>query len=77
MVNKENGFGDFFFQNTTETNFVVTKERMITDVTTSIHNPDMSLAQTDEGSGIIYKIIKNNNADMNVAEEILNKNKKK
>lgn len=77
VVNKENGFGDFFFQNTTETNFVVTKERVITDVTTSIHNPDMSLAPTDEGSGIIYKIIKNNMADMNVAEEILNKNKKK
>lgn len=77
VVNKENGFGDFFFQNTTETNFTVTKARTITDITTSIHNPDMSIATTNEGSGIIYKIIKNNNADMNVAEEILNKNKKK
>lgn len=77
VVNKENGFGDFFFQNTTETNFVVTKGRTISEITTSIHNPDMSIATTSEGSGIIYKIIKNNNADMNVAEEILNKNKKK
>jgi len=77
VVNKENGFGDFFFQNTTETNFTVTKAKTITEITTSIHNPDMSIAPTNEGSGIIYKIIKNNNADMNVAEEILNKNKKK
>ncbi len=37
----------------------------------------MTLAPTSEGSGIIYKVIRNNTSDMNVAEEILNKNKKK
>ena len=77
VVNKENGFGDFFFQNTSETSFTVTKEKIITSVTTSIHNPDMTTARMSEGSGIIYKIIKNNPADMNVASEILNKNKGK
>ena len=77
VVNKENGFGDFFFQNTSETNFTITKDKVITEITTSIHNPNMTLAPTSEGSGIIYKVIRNNNADMNVAEEILNKNKKK
>ena len=77
VVNKENGFGDFFFQNTSETTFTVTKQKIITSVTTSIHNPDMSIAQMSEGSGIIYKIVKSNNSDLNVASEILNKKPRK
>ena len=77
VVNKENGFGDFFFQGESENTFTITKSRVISQVTSSIHNPDMSLANTTDGSGIIYKIQKMNNADLNIASEVLNKNKSK
>ena len=76
IVNKENGFGDFFFQGESDNAFTVTKSRMISDITTSIHNPDMSLATTTDGSGIIYRIQKNNGADLDIASEILNKKKR-
>ena len=76
IVNKENGFGDFFFQGESENLFTVTKSRVVSDITTSIHNPDMTLATTTDGSGIIYRIQKNNTSDLNIASEILNKKKK-
>ncbi len=76
IVNKENGFGDFFFQGESDNAFTVTKSRVISDITTSIHNPDMSLATTTDGSGIIYRIQKSNQSDLNIASEILNKKKK-
>ncbi len=77
VVNKENGFGDFFFQSESDNTFTVTKSRTISEITTSIHNPDMTLASTTDGSGVIYKITKTNNSDLNIASEVLNKNKKK
>ena len=77
VVNKENGFGDFFFQSESENTFTVTKSRVISEITTSIHNPDMTLASTTDGSGIIYKIQKNNTSDLDIASQVLNKNKKK
>ncbi len=77
IVNKENGFGDFFFQSESENTFTVTKSRVISEITTSIHNPDMTLASTTDGSGIIYKIQKNNQSDLDIASQVLNKNKKK
>tara|TARA_R110000824_G_scaffold109139_3_gene256570 strand:- start:3262 stop:6483 length:3222 start_codon:yes stop_codon:yes gene_type:complete len=77
IVNKENGFGDFFFQSESDNVFTVTNNRTLSFITTSIHNPDMSLATTTDGSGIIYKIVKNNTSDLNIASEILNKKKSK
>ena len=60
VVNKENGFGDYYFQQFPDGEaFTITKPTTITSITTSIHDPDMSFARVDEGSAIIYRIKKN------------------
>ena len=76
VVNKENGFGDFFFEGTGQATFTVTKPRTLTQITTSIHNPDFTLANVSPNSAVIYKIIKNNLTPLNVAEQVLNDTKK-
>ena len=75
VVNKENAFGDYFFQSQSQTEFTITQERVLTEITTSIHNPDMSLADLSNDSAIIYKITKMNGAQLNVAQQVLNKKK--
>ena len=44
---------------------------MLTDVTTSIHDPDGSFSSLSPNSAILYKIQKTVNADMNVVSTIL------
>ena len=77
IVNKENGFGDFYFQGQAQTEFTVTQNKVLTEITTSIHDPDFDHARVDENSAIIYKIVKNASMDTNVAEEVFKKLKKK
>tara|TARA_R110001592_G_scaffold160185_2_gene392257 strand:+ start:13563 stop:17318 length:3756 start_codon:yes stop_codon:yes gene_type:complete len=76
VVNKENAFGDYFFQSDSQTEFTITKPRTLTSITTSIHNPDMSLATLSNDSAIIYKITKMNSANSNVIQQVLSQNKK-
>jgi hypothetical protein len=71
VVNKENGFGDFYFQGASQMEFTNTKARTMTEITTSIHNPDMSLANLSNHSAIVYKITKQIPAEMEVAQQIL------
>ena len=77
IVNKENGFGDFYFQGQAQTEFTITQNKVLTEITTSIHDPDFDHARVDENSAIIYKIVKNASMDTNVAEEVFKKLKKK
>lgn len=74
VVNKENGFGDFYFSQGS-VNFTITHPRVITEITTSIHQPNMELAKVNKGSSIIYKVIKQNNASLSVVADILAKKK--
>lgn len=76
IVNKENGFGDFFFEGTGQATFTVTKPRTITSITTSIHNPDFTLASVSPNSAIIYKVTKTNTTPLDVASQVLNGTKK-
>lgn len=74
VVNKENGFGDYYFQQFPDGEaFTITKPSTITSITTSIHDPDMSFARVDEGSAIIYRIKKNNTGNYNIGSEIIAK----
>ena len=74
IVNKENGFGDFYFQSSSQLEFTITEPRMLTEISTSIHNPDMTLASVDNTSAIIYKITKQVATNLNVAQQILQMN---
>ena len=76
IVNKENGFGDFFFEGTGQATFTITKPRTITSITTSIHNPDFTLASVSPNSAIIYKITKTNTTPLDIASQVLNDTKK-
>ena len=72
VVNKENGFGDYYFQDGFgQMAFTITKPTTLTSITTSIHDPDMSYARVDEGSCIIYKIKKNNTGNYNIGSMLM------
>lgn len=77
VVNKENGFGDYYFQTISQMAFTITKPTTLSHITTSIHNPDMSLARLENDSAVIYKVKKNNTGNYNIAGELIKKGKLK
>jgi len=74
IINKENGDGDFYFDGG-EFEFTITQDINISSITTSIHDPDGSLANLNNGSGVIYKVSRIKNLDMSIIEEILKEKK--
>jgi len=70
IVNKENGYGDYYFSNESPFIFTATKSRMLTSITTSIHYPNQEFALVNETSGVIYKITHQQPAVSNVVEEL-------
>lgn len=77
VVNKENAFGDFFFQADSPIEFTITRPNTISSITTSIHNPDMTLATLTDDSSIIYKITKMNKSNLMPFAQILAESQKK
>ena len=76
IVNKINGDGDFYFQEQSNVEFTATRDYTLTEIRTSIHDPDQTLSRVDDNSAVIYKIQRINNANMNVLQDILGNNKK-
>jgi len=77
IVDKMNGQGDFFFQQSEEMIFTNTEDRVITDIKTSVHNPDGSLANLDGNSCVLYRINKMIQADLTPVQTLLQSKKKK
>ena len=71
MVNKENGFGDYFFSGENGTQFTITKDNSVCEITTTITNPDQSLANVDDGCCIVYKIERNKVLDNSIIQELI------
>jgi hypothetical protein len=71
VVNKENGFGDFYFQRGFDLEFTITHPKILTSITTSIHDPDMRLSNVSGDSAVIFKITKQNNANLDVVQDVL------
>ncbi len=71
VVNKENGFGDYYFQTSQLAQFTITDDVTISEIKTSIHDPDMSLARVDNNSAVLYLIQKQNNNNLNVVNTLL------
>ena len=71
IVDRYGAEGDFYFGNPSDLSFTITKETTISDITTSIHDPDGSFAVIDDNSGVIYKILRNREAPPNVIADIL------
>ena len=58
VVDKSYSGSDFYFMSDSTVQFTITKPRVITAITTSVHLPDGTLARTDGGSCVIYQITK-------------------
>ncbi len=71
VVNKENGFGDYYFQTDTKNIFTITQPHTLSEITTSIHDPDMSPARVDKNSAVLYMIQKMNTNNLNVVDATL------
>ena len=81
-IPKSNDYGDFFVSLDSSIEFTFSQEKTITEITTSIHNPDMTLAQVNDSSAVIYKLTRflpenRFNVVQQIMEEGNNKNKKK
>ncbi len=76
VVNKENGDGDFYFSSGENLQFTITKPIQLNHITTSIHEPDGSVAQVGDNCCVIYKIQKQKKLDPNIFEEIISNMKK-
>ncbi len=77
VVNKINGFGDYYFQQDNPLSFVITNPKTITEITTQICEPDGSLAQVQNDSCVMYKIDRTIQSSLNPVEELLQKTNKK
>lgn len=76
VLQKESQYGDFFYgEGSIE--FTNTFPRTITSIKTQICDPNGNLANISPNSAIMYKIQKVNNANLNVAEEVLGNLQKK
>ena len=76
VVNKINGYGDFYSQGDTQLSFTNTNKRVLTSVKTSVHDPDGSFAKVNNDSAVIYKIVKKRNIDLTPVNTLLASKKK-
>ena len=77
-IPKSNDYGDYFVSLDSPLDFIFTRPKVISSITTSIHNPDQTLASVDPYSSVIYKITKQLNPNrFNIVSQILDENKKK
>ena len=58
VVDKSYSGSDFYVMSDSTVRFTITKPRVITAITTSVHLPDGTLARTDGNSCVIYQITK-------------------
>ena len=77
VVPKEGGQSDFFFQGSGQQQFTVTQPKVISSITTQILNPDGSSSKLNEGTSVIYKVSKINQASLSVAQDMMEKAQKK
>lgn len=66
VVNRENGFGDYYFGGPSTNQFTITAPTTITEITTQILDPRMKPARVDEDSCIIYSIERQMNNNLNL-----------
>jgi len=77
VVDRYGAEGDYYFGTPSDISFTITKQTHISDITTSIHDPDGSYALLNENSGIIYKVEKAKDLPIGISSQILEDMKKK
>jgi hypothetical protein len=76
VVSKNSSEADFFFSDAGQSDFTITAPKTITEIRTEILNPDGSLSKLNDDTSVIYKVVKQNGASLNVAEQMLQRHKK-
>tara|TARA_R110000765_G_scaffold58149_1_gene113626 strand:- start:850 stop:4263 length:3414 start_codon:yes stop_codon:yes gene_type:complete len=70
VVNRQNGFGDYYFGGESSNEFTITMSTAISSITTTILDPRMENARLDEDSCIIYKITRVMSNDLDIMASI-------
>ena len=71
LVDKKNGDADYYTTDGGGVEFTATHPFVITQITTSIHAPNGSLATVNENSAVIYKIQKNKKITTNLSDVVM------
>jgi|TARA_R110000787_G_scaffold72521_4_gene161707 hypothetical protein len=77
IVDKNNNNNDFFVGGESSLNFTFNKPTTITNITTSIHQPNQSLSDVDSSSCVIYKITRMVPENFDIVNQILKEEKNK
>ena len=78
VINKINADKDFIQVSDTQFNYTITQPTKFSEITTAITNPDGSLADTEDGNAIIYKIRKRGDlTNFDILAQILQEQSKK
>jgi hypothetical protein len=71
-IPKSNDYGDYFVSLDSGLEFTFTQPKLISSITTSIHNPNMNLVNVNDSSSVIYKITKQLNPNrFNIIGQIM------
>ena len=72
IVDKMSGEGDYYFTEAGGMSFTISRDRNISSITTSIHDPNGEMARVDLSSAVIYKISRmKNTSRFNIVQQIL------
>jgi len=72
ICSKFDSNNDYFFTESS-LEFTITKKSILSDVRTEIRNPDGTIANVDEGSSVIYKILRNQKPPEDIIKELIKK----
>tara|TARA_R110000787_G_scaffold22283_3_gene64888 strand:+ start:2140 stop:4986 length:2847 start_codon:yes stop_codon:yes gene_type:complete len=76
ICSKQYSGGDFYFTSEEDYEFTITKEKTITNITTSIHDPDQTFSKVNGDSAVIYKIKSQVVNQLDLAQQLLKSLKK-
>lgn len=76
ICDKQYSSTDFIFSSEEDFIFTITKEKTITNITTSIHDPNQSFSRVNTDSAVIYKIQSQIVNETDIAQQLLEKLKK-
>ena len=72
ICSKFDSNNDYFFTESS-LEFTITKKSILSDVRTEIRNPDGTIANVDQGSSVIYKILRNQKPPEDIIKELIKK----
>jgi hypothetical protein len=73
VIDKSYSSQDYIYMGESTVDFLITAQRTITDIVTSLHLPDGSYAAVSDRSAVIYRIIKANNVPLSIIDSFLPK----